>query len=369
MASVEKRTRNGKVTWLARWRDETGRQRKRSFRRKVDAQRFVAQIEADLLRGQYVDPFDKTTVVEYARQWASARIHRPTTARRVSSMIETHIAGTGLGHRRLAAVAPSEVQAWASDRARVLAPTTLRNLVSLLRSVYASAVLDRLVSTSPVVRLSLPAAHQARVVPLSVAQVRALADAMPLRNRAMVIAQAGLGLRIGELLGLRVQNVDFMRRTVRIESQLAPGEKSRRAPKTPRSTRTIPLPQVVAEALSRHLAQFPAAEDGTLFTTRFGTPYRHDYYGTRIFGEAVTRAGLPSSTTSHDLRHHYASVLLAQGESVIVVAERLGHHNASLVLSTYGHLMPDSEDRTRRAVDNAWAACAPSVPQAEEPAR
>ncbi len=111
-----------------------------------------------------------------------------------------------------------------------------------------------------------------------------------------------------------------------------------------------------------HLAEFPPVEDGTVFTTRFGTPYRHDYYGTRIFKEAVAKAGLPTGTTSHDLRHHYASVLLAQGESVVAVAERLGHHNAALVLSTYGHLMPDSEDPTRRAVDSAWAACAPPVP-------
>ena len=85
----------------------------------------------------------------------------------------------------------------------------------------------------------------------------------------------------------------------------------------------------------------------------------------RIFSEAVATAGLPASTTTHDLRHHYASVLLAQGESVIAVAERLGHHNAALVLSTYGHLMPDSEDRTRRAVATAWAACAPLVPHTE----
>ena len=193
----------------------------------------------------------------------------------------------------------------------------------------------------------------------------ALAEAMPRRNRAMVMTQAGLGLRIGELLSLRVQDVDFMRRSVRIEWQLAPGQKVRSAPKTRRSTRTVPLPRVVAEALSVHLEEFTPGADGTLFTTRFGRPYRHDYYGTRIFSVAVATAGLPSSTTTHDLRHHYASVLLAQGESVIAVAERLGHHNAALVLSTYGHLMPDSEDRTRRAVDTAWAACAPLVPHAE----
>jgi integrase len=108
----------------------------------------------------------------------------------------------------------------------------------------------------------------------------------------------------------------------------------------------------------------PPAADGTIFTTRFGAPYRHDYYGTRIFQAAVAKAALPRGTTTHDLRHHYASVLLMQGESVIVVAERLGHENASLVLSTYGHLMPDSEERTRKAIDDAWMR-APDVPQAE----
>jgi integrase len=148
--------------------------------------------------------------------------------------------------------------------------------------------------------------HRERIVPLTVDQVRALADAMPPRNRAMVIAQAGLGLRLGELLALRVQDVDF-----------APG------------------------------------------------PYRHEYHGSRIFGAAVRQAGLPDSITTHDLRHHYASVLLMQGEPVIVVADRLGHENATLVLSTYGHLMPDSEERTRRAVDDAWG-CAPDVPQTGE---
>ncbi len=64
MASIDKRERGGAVTWLARWHDDTGRQRKRSFWRKIDAQRFVTQNEADMLRGQYVDPSDATTVLE-----------------------------------------------------------------------------------------------------------------------------------------------------------------------------------------------------------------------------------------------------------------------------------------------------------------
>ena len=90
--------------------------------------------------------------------------------------------------------------------------------------------------------------------------------------------------------------------------------------------------RVVAEALAEHIAAFPPSRRRHLFTTRTDEPYRHDYYGIDHLPAAVARAGLPAGTTSHDLRHHYASVLLAAGESVLAVAERLGHENATLVL-------------------------------------
>lgn len=372
MASVESRlTRRGgrdAKVYDVRFRDPDGRQRKRTFGKKGDADRYAATVEADKVRGQYVDHSDRTTVVEYARSWAAARPHRPSSARRISSLIETHIAGTRLGDRRLSLVRPSEVQAWASDRAQVLAPSTLRNLVSLLRSIYTSAVLDRLVASSPVVRVQLPRHERERVVPLTVQQVLALADAMPARNKAMVIAQAGLGLRIGELLALRVEDVDFLRRTVRVEWQIAPSTQTRAVPKTPRSRRTIPLPRVVADALAAHIAEFPPGDDGSIFTSSVGAVYWQDFYASRVFAAAVRRSGLPAGTTTHDLRHHYASVLLAAGESVVAVAERLGHENAALVLSTYGHLMADTEDRTRRAVDEAWGS-AITVPSKQSATR
>jgi integrase len=187
-----------------------------------------------------------------------------------------------------------------------------------------------------------------RIFPLTVAQVQALADAMPDRCRAMVITHAGLGLRVAEVLALHIVDVDFLRRTVHIEWQLSQDGKRRVPPKTPRSRRTLPLPSVVAEALAAHVASFhqPCTANGNL--------WRQEHYGARVFTPAVRGAGLPAGTTSHDLRHDYASVLLEACESVVAVAERLGHEHASLVLKTYGHLMPDSEDRTRRAIDDAW---------------
>ena len=97
-----------------------------------------------------------------------------------------------------------------------------------------------------------------------------------------------------------------------------------------------------------------SGSDGLIFHTSTGKPYWRQYYSERVFAAAIAKTGLPPDSTSHSLRHHYASVLLAEGESVIAVAECLGHDNATLVLTTYGHLLPNQEDRTRKAVDAAW---------------
>lgn len=354
MGNVQRRP-DGK--YRARYRDPSGRERARHFARKIDAQRFLATVESDKLRGQYVDPDDRTTVAEYARRWAASRPHRASTSRRVERIFRNYVDGTGLGARRLASVLPSDAQAWAAGLSRRLAPTTTRAVVDVMRAVYRAAVADRLVASSPFERVTLPRTERERVVPLAVPQVRALADEVPERHRALIVAQAGLGLRMGELLALRAVDVDFLGRTVRVAYQLDEKTRERVEPKTPRSRRTMPLPTVVAETLAEHMRRWPPLPDGSLFYGHNRRVVSHYYYG-EFFRDAARRLAargvLPEGVSTHDLRHHYASVLLAAGESVVAVAERLGHENASLVLTTYGHLMPDSEDRTRKAVDGAW---------------
>jgi integrase len=268
-----------------------------------------------------------------------------------------HVEGTPLGDRPIVRVRPSEIQAWVAGRSAILAPGTLRNYLSMLRSVFAAAALDGVIARNPVLpagRLSLPRLERPKIVPLTVAQVQAWAAAAPPRIRAMIVARAALGLRISELRALRLADVDFLRREVHIGSQLDPA--GRRAPlKTARSRRTVPLPAVAADALSAHLAEFGTGPDGLIFTAPRGGPWAASRPLWRAYHDAAVAAGLPDGTSSHDLRHHYASVLLAAGESVHAVAERLGDTPA-LVLDTYGHVMPDQEDRTRMAVDAAWAS-------------
>jgi integrase len=403
--------------WQIRWRDPNApsgkNQRKESYPSQGEARRQKKLKEADLLRGTYIDMANKTTVTEYMWQWVAARPLRPRTQEQYESFIRRHLEPTPLGARPLVKVRASEIRAWITSRAKpdgTLSPSSLDVAVGVLRSVFAAAVLDGLIASNPVQPkklLRLPQDDRPKFTPLTVEQVQALAAAMPERYQAMVIVQAGLGLRLGELLGLRIQNVDFLKREVRIEEQLA-FQTVTRTPtlKTKHSYRKIPLPQVVADALAEHIRRFPPAEDGGIWTRGPAAPQegrpplelkqgcsiegcrrKHNGHGLcklhlgrwrrrgttdesppglrsgRVYHQrymeqlkmAAQKAGLPAGTTSHSLRHHYASVLLHQGESAHVVAERLGHANAMLVNTTYGHVMPDSEEGTRRAIDTAWA--------------
>jgi integrase len=224
---------------------------------------------------------------------------------------------------------------------------------------------DRTIGVSPFQRIALPRVDRERIVPLTVDQVRTLADAVGERYRAMVLVQAGCGLRLGELLALRAEDVSFLGRTVRVEDQIDRQTRERVPPKTARSRRTVPLPDVVSLALSAHISVHPPAANGLLFHTADGLPYLHGVYANSVFKRSAAKVGLPPTTSTHDLRHHFASVLLASGQSVVAVAELLGHENATLVLTTYGHLLPGGEELARKAIDSAWNAPVEQSPTAQ----
>jgi integrase len=356
------------------WRHRVGGQHlKKVFSRRADAVAHDSKIRADLARGAHIDMTNKTTVAEYFRQWTGDRVLRPATLEIRETILRVHLEPVPLGSRPLVKVKPSEIQAWARSRGGTLGPRTLRRHVSVLRSMFATAALDGLIARNPVqplARLSLPRLDTPKLVPLTIEQVQAWADHAPAHVRAMILTQAGLGLRISELLAVRTGDVDFMRREVRIDEQL--DAKGHRAPlKTANSRRKVPLPSVTSLVISEHIRQFPPGPGGLIFTPVYAE-FRSDgrrnnaphQRANRTWPQNVVRqpyraaavaAGLPAGTSSHSLRHHYASVLLDAGESVHAVAERLGD-TPQMVLDTYGHLMPEREDTTRKAVDAAWNA-------------
>lgn len=349
-----------------------------SFMKKSDADNHLTTLEADLLRGKYVDPNNTTTVSQWMREFAELLPTRPRAKQNYKDAIRLYVDGTALGETRLNKLSPRVAQAWATGLSDQLAPSYTHSTVSRVKRALKAARAEHLLVDDPFADVILRPVEAERIIPLTTKQVAAIADVIGLRYRAMVLAQAGLGLRIGELLGLRVQDVDFLRRVVHVRVQVDAVTQELVGPKTKRSTRDIPLPATTAAELSAHMQRVPPVKggpyNGLIFHTNVGTPYLRQNYRTRVFKGAVRKAHLddptlPLETSAHALRHYYASLLLAAGESVIAVAERLGHQNAVLVMKVYGHLMPDREDHTRRAVDAAFApedaeiATAPPRPQ------
>jgi integrase len=368
--------------WQARWRDGDGRQRKQNYDRRADADRALATVKVDLPRGSYVDPrAGRVTFRIRGEQWRAAQVHRATTAAQVETHLRRHVYPT-FGDRALGSIRPSEIQAWVRRLEQDLAPSTIGVVYSFVAGIFRAAVRDRLIAASPCVDIRLPRPEPKRVAPLATEQVEALIAAMPERYQALVVLAAGTGLRQGECFGLEVGAVDFLRRTLEVRQQLVtmPGKPAYLAPpKTPSSYRTVPLPQVVVDALAAHLAAFPTVPveilDAThkpepksrqaalVFITAAGVAVRRTRFSP-IWRPAATAAGLGDGVTFHDLRHYYPSLLIRHGENVKVVQSRLGHKNAVETLNAYSHLWPDSEDRTREAVDAVLGRSATAGEQA-----
>ena len=336
--------------WRARYRDAAGKEHARHFPRKIDAQRWLDGVTAAVQTGAYTDPRTaKVTFGEYAAGWQSSHVGRERTGSNIDVALRVHVLPT-LGARTLTSIRRSDVQALVAALNATLAPGSVRNVVAVLGQVFAAAVDDRLIPASPATRLRLPTVDSAEVRPAPLADVAAMVDAMPARYRALGVLLAGSGLRIGEALGLQVADVDFLRRRVHVRRQRLRGGQLGPV-KTPRSARTVPVGEVVVEALAAHLAAYPSG--GDLFTTGQGGPLIYS-------GWQTVWAGVRRSTGlglgAHDLRHFYASALIAGGATVVAVSSALGHSNASITLRVYAHLWPTDEDRGRVIMDAAIGA-------------
>jgi integrase len=339
VASIAKRA-DGK--WRARYRDSANREHSRHFTRKVDAQRWLDEVTASVVTGMYVDPQTaKTTVEQWCGTWMAGRSgHRPSTERRVRLQVSKIVAE--FGPRPIGSVRPSEVRAWLAGLREVYAPRTVNSIYRTLVQVFSDAVHDGVIAKSPCSRRTSPGSVKQRPYVATTQQVWELHDAMPERLRAAILLGAFVGLRSAEACGLRVADVDFMRGVVH------PAVQYPAMPLKSETSRTaVPIPQELALVLSEHMARRPAE---TILSSDAGGHLTLTALN-RSFRQARAKVeGLPEGFRYHDLRHFFASLLIASGADVKVVQTRLRHASAVTTLDTYGHLWPDSDESTRAAV-------------------
>lgn len=357
MASIEKRTRDGKARWYARYRDPAGKQRTKTFNRKIDAERFLTTVEGTKLAGSYVDPNRASvTVGTLADTWLASKVSlKPTTRALYDSVLSTHIQPRW-GSTPLARVQHGDVQTWVAGLVGSgLSGGHVRKITGVLSAILALAVRDRRLPSNPAIGVDLPHARERARKYLSGAQVEQLADAAGPAGWLVVLVLSYCGLRWSELAALRVGRVDLMRRRLEVAEAMTEVNGGRLVWGTPKSheARSVPLPRFLVDAMAVQIAARPA--DALVFTTASETPLRNRNARRSWFDSAAAAIGEPG-LTPHELRHTAASLAVSAGANVKAVQRMLGHASAVMTLDRYADLFDDDLDAVAERLDAARAA-------------
>jgi integrase len=367
MAHIEKRTRGGRVSYRARYRAPDGTERNKTFRRKVDAEKFLATVESAKLRGAWTDPAaGRTTFAAWLEEWwGSAADLRPSTVSRDEAYFSSYILPR-LGAVPLAAIRQPDVQAWVAELSgRGFKPATVVKAYQLLGRTMTAAVNADMLPRSPCRAVRLPRVEREKMRFLNPAEVATLADAIGSRYRALVLLGAYGGLRIGEVAGLRRRRVDLLRGTVDVAEIVVEvrGELYMGPPKTRAGRRIVTLPRSVVEELAEHLGPVGEA-DAWVFTADKGGVLRPSNFRVKVWRPAVRTAGL-APLRPHDLRHTAVALWIAAGANPKEVSVRAGHTSVAFTLDRYGHLFEGHDDELRDRLDVMHAQGLRGVPGGE----
>lgn len=353
MPHIQKITRAGRTRWQARYRAPDGKERSKLHDRKIDAERWLVEQSADVAHGAWVDPaLGRTTFATWAERWR-AGVHglRPSTVHRLDGIVANHLLPR-FGGWPLAAIAASDVKAMvADDVAAGRSTSSVRQHVVVLRRILDAAVVEGLLRRNPAAGVQTPTVTNRPMRFLDPGEVRLLAEAHPAHYRPLVFTAAYVGMRWGELAGLRLKRVDLLRRVIAVTEQLVEinSRISWGPPKTKAGVRTVTIPDALVEILAGHFATEAVGVSGLAFPTPSGTPMRRTNFQ-RVWRRAVQRAGL-GGLVFHELRHAAAALAIAQGAHPLTVKTRLGHSSITVTMDRYGHMFPAQDAALAEALN------------------
>ena len=298
----------------------------KTFRTKTDADRWLAVVEADLSRGAWLDEdLGRQSFGNYARAWL--RDHPkmgPRYRETCERNLRLHVAP--LQDMPLRAITAPVVREWYASALRGSGGrTSIAQAYRFLRAVMHTAVRDGAIVKNPC-QIAGAGSDRAKERPIaSPAEVAALVEAITPRYRAAVLLAAWCGLRRGELLGLRREDIDLAAGLVTVRRSrvelLATGAAFDADPKTDAGKRTVAVPPHVLSFLAEHMEQWAGPD--RVFVGRDGRPMRGDAVR-QAFDRARRKAGMPGFRF-HDLRHTGQTLAAATGATVKDLMRRLGH--------------------------------------------
>ncbi len=361
-------TRRKDGLYMARYWVETpkGPKRKTLYgKTREDVRDRMARALAERADGLVFDD-ENLTVGEYLDSWLKGSVRgsvRQSTLDRYEIAVRVHIK-PALGRLKLRKLTPAHIAGFYQDRlAAGFAPASVNKLHVTLHKALDQAVKWRIVPRNVAEMVKGPRPTPPEMRTLSAAETRRLLEAARGdRLEALYVLAVHTGMRQGELLALKWQDIDLENATVRVRRTvtMSKGCILLGEAKTKRSRRTIRLTDTSVRALRGHLARQMEEigrlgdlyeDDGLVFTSGVGTVINPTNLRRRSFAPLLRRAGL-NRVRFHDLRHTCATLLLGRNVHPKYVQELLGHANIAITLDTYSHVVPGTGDHAARAMED-----------------
>ncbi|NLG79219.1 MAG: site-specific integrase [Firmicutes bacterium] len=341
-----------------------------------DAQKALRDLLHSIDEGTFVEPA-KMTVEQYLGQWLETHKANvePTTHDWYALVCRKHIA-PHLGQVQLQKLTPLAIQQFYASKLQEgrldgkgvsLSPNTVRHIHRVLHKALNAAVKLQLIPRNPCDAVEPPKAvkKEARYwTPEEAAQF--LEAIQEDRLYALFYVALGTGLRRGELLGLRWQDVDLNEGRLTVRQEIVRKSKGTlvKAPKTEKSRATISLSRGVVEVLKKHKARQAQErllmgdqyhDSGLVFTTFEGKPLDPSYISGDYFGKLIEKAKV-RKINFHALRHTHATILASQGVPLKVVSERLRHSSVAITGDIYSHVFAEMDREAADSFDAAMQA-------------
>jgi integrase len=344
--------------WIARYRGPEGRLHSKSFRRKVDAEKWLTIEEGKTLRGEWVDPTAGTIRYgEWAESWL-AGLHNigPKTRAGYESLLRSRILPT-FGNVQLRRISTASVRSWVVDMTdEGLSAARINQALRVVRQSLDVAVDDGLVARNPAVKVKAPRVEKRRQRFLTAFELSSLADECG-DYGPFVWFLGWSGLRLGEAVALRAGRVDPESRRVRVEESATEIDgRLTFGPTKTHETRTVILPRLAIERIEPLLDG--KTDDDVVFTAPRGGPLRANNFRRRVFTPAAERIGKPDLLI-HDLRDTAASLAISTGASIKAVQRMLGHASAAMTLDTYGSLFEEDLEALADRLDERFGGAHP----------
>lgn len=375
MASIRKRrTSSGEFRYDVRYR-AADRQVEETFRRRKDAEVRIRQLEADELTSALIDPrLARETFDGYAEHWLDSRLVKgrplaPMTRQGYQGLLRRHLL-PAFRDVAIGRITTQMVRDWYATTTTRSGADQAAKSYRLLRAILNTAVEDDRIGRNPCRIRGAGIEHAAERSMVDTALVLDLAAVIDPRLRALVLLAGFVGLRTGELLGLRRCDVDLAGRLLHVRVQAQEVTRAGRlvtGPKSDAGIRTVALPALVTDALEHHLdAYAQEGAEGVLFTGPKGGPIARQRLST-MWRAACEAAEAPRDLHIHDLRHHAATVTARMpGITTKELMARIGHSSPRAAL-LYQHATEERDNAIASYLDDAIARVASQVPASDDP--